>query len=298
MGMSYQQLLERLNGIEVAVLGAGQKMSQSRLGKYKRDIARLADPAILAELPRHFTPPEMKDLFFTVAEVFELRTIFEALMPQHSAVLIPKLRELLSGPSSSADEVAHNKSAHARNVQFELFLMAQLATCGFRVIDGTLTDVRFIHAGREFLMECKRPQAATGIRSAVRAAVHQLLNQPRNRKTGSVKVVALSLTKVLYEGTRLLRVYDEREAGRVVREGIEEQINGVLRYAHQCAGDGIAGIFAYASASVLRVSEAAPANVMMQVFFNNPHASGDIASATEEWWNAYEAAERTEVGIL
>jgi hypothetical protein len=286
--MTYQEMLEQLCTLEKELLSLGYAVGNSRLGRYKRDIAKLATPAVLQDLLGSFSRTELNQLFFTFAELYELNTIFSTLNLNYQSILMGRLGTVLAGPSSAAEESDSNNSSRARNVQFELFLMAQLLRAGFPLADGTLTDVRTSFNNRAVLIECKRPQRSSGVQAAIRHGVKQLMEQPRNQVPNALKIVAISLSKVLTEGDKLLRIEDETIANSAVDEAIYSEIVPHLNYFRRRAGAQVTGILVYASASGIRTRAMSPATFMRQLFFDNPHVSKADYTDTENWFNTYE----------
>ena len=291
--VNYQQILDRLSMVESAVVSNGGALASSRIGQYKRDISRLNDPTVLANLRGHFTEEQLVQLLFTLGEVSELWTIFETLHPRYSTVLSKRLRDILGGPVSAADELDRNTGGRAHNVQFELLLMAQLAHSGLPILDDTLTDVKSRFRDRDLLFECKRPQRSTSVRPCLRDALHQLIHQARNQNAGSLKMVAISLSKVLTEGKTLWKVSDEHEGLALMGQAIEAEMKPHARYFGQQAGPHVAGVIVYATASVLRTKTGSPGNVSQQVFFANPDAEAGVERDALEWFGIYESGKQS-----
>ena len=234
-----------------------------------------------------------------MGELHELSRIFEVLGPKYPALLFPKVRDLLSGPDSASLESANvGNSIRARNVQFELFIMAEFSAAGFPLSDDTLTDVRSIHDGVPVLVECKRPQRDSSIHANLKDAFYQLNDQPRNQLPEALKIAALSLTKVLTDEVGVIGAPSGRSAGNFVSDWIEKKIGPHLQYAQRKGGSNFGGMLIYASLSAIQGDTGNPAIVMKHVFFDNPAGSQETIKAALSWFRRFSAGEHPGVTLI
>jgi hypothetical protein len=285
--MTYQELLAQIEEVERKLCSEGIDPSKGRLGHYRRTVAQLADPVIRADLVRHFGKEGIRPLFFTLTEASELCFIHRSLSFRLGSALLERLKVALGGPAAAVEESAKNSGNRARNVQFELYVMASLLRAGFPLPDQTLTDVRTISASREVLIECKRPQSPTGIRAAVADAVGQLIKQPRNVRPNALKLVALSLGKCLSGGRLLMHAQDENIAKKAIGDAMAAMIQPHIKDFHRKAGDQVAGILAVGSMSMVHLGSNSPSTTTMQILFANSQMNSADMHATEALYIEY-----------
>jgi hypothetical protein len=284
----YEQIVSKILEIETSIKATGKYLPNTRLARYKKSFEILADPVKRARLTEFFSKEERIQLFATMGELYELARIFEVLGPKYPTLLFPKVRDLLSGPDNAAHEgINGGKPVHARNIQFELFVMAEFSAAGFPLVDETLTDVRTIHDGKTILVECKRPQSPSSVHGTLRDAVQQLNERPRNQIPGALKMVALSFSKILTNEVGLVGAPSGWHAGEFVREWLEKSVDPHMRYAQRKGGATFGGILAYAAMSAIQGDTGNPATVMMQVFFANPAATPETIKAAESWFETF-----------
>lgn len=177
-------LLERLRQIAHS-LGCEIKAG-SRLAVYERHLQRFATPGYWPPRDPDFNPVLLSH---GTRDLWEIAFICEVLAPLHPEKLRRALPTLLSGPSVPSDQP--NGEA-PRNLQFELFLAAQLAHSGFTVALQE-PDIVFVHDTDAIGVAAKRPISRTQIVRRVREAVDQL------EASGGVGLVALCLDRLLPE---------------------------------------------------------------------------------------------------
>jgi hypothetical protein len=287
--MTYEELLAQIEEVERGICSEGIDASKGRLGQYRRTVAQLADPVVRSDLVRHFGKEGIRPLFFTLTEASERCFIHRSLSLRLGSALLERLKVALGGPAAAVDELAKNASNRARNVQFELYVMASLLRAGFPLPDQTLTDVRTISGGREVLIECKRPQSPTGIRAAIADAVDQLTKQPRNGRPNALKLVALSLGKCLSEGKLLMHAQDECIAKKAIGDAMAAMLQPHIKGFHRKAGAQVAGILAVGSISMVHLGSNSPSTTTMQVLFANSQISSADMHATEALYGEYKA---------
>ena len=103
-----------------------------------------------------------------------------------------KISRALCGPISPMEESPRNNGA--RNAMFELVLAANWRSGGAIVKLGE-PDIRIVLGGTNFLVECKRPFSAKGVRRNIEDAAGQLrtaLGEPA--EASSYGLVAISLS--------------------------------------------------------------------------------------------------------
>lgn len=101
------------------------------------------------------------------------------------------LIDIVAGPLLLSDETV-GPLADARNKFVELELAAFMGTSGLNIVG--FDDLRFEFEGAKFLVECKRPYSANGLRRNIEKAYSQV-----SRKLGSTNergIVAIAVDKV------------------------------------------------------------------------------------------------------
>jgi hypothetical protein len=163
------------------------------------------------------TREEQRQYMYALAELVEFHQIFTWLKQERPAVLRPKLIRSLSGSLDPADESATNNVG--RNTIFELSLAAEWRRAGLEVVIGE-PDLRLILGPQEFVVECKRPFAWTGIVRCLKDAKRQLREAGARAGTGASKgVIAISLSKVIARGERIFwadSMADKSKLGEII----------------------------------------------------------------------------------
>jgi hypothetical protein len=146
-----------------------------------------------------------------LAECSELATLIPFLESCERAVVRPKLERVLLGPTLPTDE--DQNSSIGRNILFELNLAAKLWVAGLNPTLGEHPDLSCEIESRLLLIECKRPASVGGARKAIARARRQIVQDLKRCRPGSRGVIAVSVTKIVNAGDKLL-VYRGEAAGR------------------------------------------------------------------------------------
>jgi len=130
-------------------------------------------------------------------------------------ILRPKLRDILRGPPLPIEE--DSTSNHARNIMFELSLAAKFDRVGVRAHLSEHPDLWIEVGGKKLLVECKRPFARRAVKDRLSDARRQLDRRFPNEPAGTRGLIALSLSKVINRGDKVLE-YSSEPAGRLALE--------------------------------------------------------------------------------
>lgn len=117
----------------------------------------------------------------------------------------------------------------------------------------------------------------------------QLTRQSRNDVNNALRIVALSMDKVLTDGDLLLHTRDESTAKRAINAAVQAETNTHIPYFHSLAVDRVAGILAVASVSMVHLGSMSPATTAMQVFFDNPQLGKVDYSDTTALFQEYQS---------
>ncbi len=173
-------LLNRLRG-HASALGCRINPS-SRVAIFERNLRRFSKPGYDPRRDADFDPAI---LAHGTRDVRELTFICDKLVPKDRAKVRTALPDLLSGSITG-----EGRNQTARNLQFELFIAAQLAHSGFTV---TLEepDMVFVHEGTSLAVAAKRVVSGRQVVSRVREGVQQLA------RVGDGGLIALSLDRLI-----------------------------------------------------------------------------------------------------
>jgi hypothetical protein len=243
--LSYDSLLGDLAELDSWLAGMGVPTRSSdrihQLIQLLRELnARSLGPTL------RITREEQRQYMYAVAELVEFHQIFTSLNQENPAVLRPKLIRALSGSLDPLDESASNNVG--RNTIFELSLASEWRRAGLEVAIGE-PDLRLILGQQEFLVECKRPIDWTGIARCMKDAKRQLSRSGVRAANGAPKgVIAISLSKILARGERILWVDSMAEKSRL-GEIIESELTANRwRWRNNIRfDDGIAGVLFHLS---------------------------------------------------
>jgi hypothetical protein len=210
-------------------LDLGAQVEESRFVAYRQILDGLIEDL---GSPEGVATVEHDPMHVGVAlvESVELADLLAYLVTVSPRVLTPKLREVLRGPFLPVDE--DQNSNQARNVMFELTLACKLWRAGLAPALGEHPDLRCEIEARSLLIECKRALSGRGIPGLIQRAGHQLRRHLTGARAGCHGVVALSVSRVMNEGDKVLAFSDELRASEELSRDVErlaEEASGALR---------------------------------------------------------------------
>jgi hypothetical protein len=152
----------------------GIPYSQARFGRYRRILDQVEALRQLG-VPVNRASRDLGALA-TLAEANELVIIHRSLIGKGlDSFLRPRLTTLVSGPESYINENLSTSSNNARDIGFELAVVARMAAAGLQINeDRGGSDVVARIKNDLVLFECKRPQSADSISKAIKKAAGQL----------------------------------------------------------------------------------------------------------------------------
>ncbi len=223
--LSYAELLGELDAaVEwLAKLGITKRNRISQHQSNIRMLVQAEKAGQLEQLRKELEPRKIEEIFWSWTESFEFVDVASSLRDADPAELLPVLRKAVQGPANPATEEAQISSNDARNIMFELVIAARLTRAGLRTslqepdVVANLDDWRF-------LIACKRPLSDVGIKRNVAAAGLQLRRGLQKEKHArSIGLVALSVSKVLNPGKKILEVQRRSD----LSEALGEHVGGI-----------------------------------------------------------------------
>jgi hypothetical protein len=193
----------------------GCAVSPTRIGTYQRDIRALTDDYKSDRAMQLTEPKRFEQLLISIYEAIEFVSIFRGLESYQHESLIPKLKEMASGPILSTDEKTNSSSNRARNTSYELLTAARLIVAGYDIDLSTEADIIAHRDGFTIYVECKRPQSADAVNGNLKDALRQLRSR-YDMAPDPVKargMVALSISKAVPVTSQLLRAKNNLTAG-------------------------------------------------------------------------------------
>jgi hypothetical protein len=186
------QLAETLRWLE----GLGIRHEGSRFSSYKK---------ILDDVSAGCRPADMRRkghtngrVYNAIFETEELCRAHRALAIQASVGVSQRLKHMIQGPRSYADEVTSASSNKARNFAFELALMANASINGLKLIEHESSDVTLSFGNYLVFIQCKRPQGQLKIPVRAQEAVKQLERSYATTNKSRIRgIVALDLSAAL-----------------------------------------------------------------------------------------------------
>jgi len=205
--ISFEDLSDDVQRACAWLSSIGCTVSPTRIGTYQRDIRALADDYKSDKAMQLTEPKRFEQLLFSIYEVTEFVSIFRGLESHKHDSLIPKLKEMASGPIRGTDEKPTSSSNRARNTSFELLTAARLASAGYEIDLSTDADIIARRDSFEFYVECKRPQSPDALNSNLQGALRQLRNRYEGAQhpAGARGMVVLSINKAVPVASKLLK---------------------------------------------------------------------------------------------
>lgn len=213
--ITYSQIIKNLEGFDPWLVGLGVKpVASDRIHKAFNILRRADEASRRGHETGKFTDIGPDD-WFGIVEALEANDVFAAFQNDTPEELAPKVKRALNGPARPADERANNRDG--RNVWFELSLAADWRLRGAVVSLGE-PDLRLTKDGLTFLLACKRPDNRNSVKRNLELALAQLNNHLKGTPDNCFGVVALSLNRVLNNGTKISGHMD------VVRAHVEQVV--------------------------------------------------------------------------
>ncbi len=246
--ITYGEILANLDAALEFCRQLGLGVSGNRFEVYRQLIFDL-DQAIIRGREAGTTPapPEgIADLEYIVAltESTEFGEIIPYLRSCDPGIVRQKLTSVLQGPELPSDE--DKNSNEARNILFELNLAARFKCAGVEPILGEHPDLKCIVDGRVLFFECKRPFSESKVVKRINQAAKQLRVSLRKATPGTRGVIAVSFSKILNPGEKLLVMDNEVHGRRSLELALERKAEKLRQHWKKFFGTDIVGMMFHA----------------------------------------------------
>ena len=205
-------------------LGLAGAVERSRFVQYATELPELLDAlrrrARSADASKLSSSPDAIQMKYhlCLTESWEFCDLLPYLRTTDQDSVRGKLERVLQGTPLLTDETP--RSNESRNILFELSLASSLWKAGFRPELGENPDLACEAAGKRLLFECKRLLSPSKVRRRIMEARDQLRRDVTTDIPGSRGVIAVSLSKILSPGNKVLVV---TESNRVLN-ALEDQL--------------------------------------------------------------------------
>ena len=169
---TYDALAAEFRAAVAWLHGLGVSYERTRIGEYERAIEALR----AAFKASNFDTMHKQLLRFLNAlfEVHDLIDIHKNLAGRFDVELAHHIESYTAGPANYLDENVTTSTNLARNIAFELVLMAKLVNAGIPLDFSIKSDVAARFDRRSLLFECKRPQSINALEKRIKEAFRQL----------------------------------------------------------------------------------------------------------------------------
>ncbi len=203
LSIPYEEFAAELDGALAWIQSLGIAYKRTRIGEYKRAINKLIQ--IYQSADKQEANRELPRIATAAYEANDLIAVHKGLGGRFDNELRTHIKEAYGkGPVSYTQEVISTSSNRARNIAFELRVMAWLASAGIEIDFGIKTDVAARFDNRSVILECKRPQSSEAVESNVKDAFEQLEEKYRNpvrpRHRGIIAIDISKLTNPDFKG--------------------------------------------------------------------------------------------------
>lgn len=261
--------LMHLHALETELRGWGLHQGQDRLGEAVAALAEVKAAVDAGKAKELEERADFENLVWASVEGLEFAAVYQGLHPMDRGELEPLFTLALEGPLHPGQELA-GTTARGRNTMFQLRLGAGLRGAGARIGFEDPSDVNLELPGGRLLIECKRPYKGQNVLANIEKARGQLHDRLANCEPGTGGLVAISVSRVLNPGPRLLVAGDESGLHRLAddlqlihRESgnsgnydrlVDLRLVGVLHHGYTPAYVRDPGLLTFASQTVVYMS--------------------------------------------
>jgi len=231
---SYLPIEKLLDELMNRLAAAGIKVQPSRLAAYRRSFRLVRERAASGYWENASIALKDEQLWNDVYEVYSLEHACSGFSDLSEPGLRARLEKAISGASNLADE----KRTGTRDTLFELVMASWLRVGGFKVSLQNSEDVWFEIQGVPCIMECKRIQSISKLKSRIDKASEQLIRQLRAPQNTAMRgFVAVDISKVFMTSYGVLRGGDWKALGnafsRRLREFAQENMKDLASPSHE-----------------------------------------------------------------
>ena len=215
---SYDALAAHLQAATDWLTSLGIDHEPTRLGDYRRSIDALTQTKDRSTVFRQQLPEINNALY----EAVELVEVYQALAGKYDEAIARHLTQVASGPAAYAAENPSTSSNRARNIGFELSVMAYLARADLPLHFTSAADVCCSFENRILVFECKRPQSLEATDRRIKDGLDQLRKRVNSfQKVRHRGLVGLDLTKAVNPDFEVFVTQDEGSIGRSMTEQVD-----------------------------------------------------------------------------
>lgn len=225
---TYDALASEFQSALAWLSGVGVSYERTRIGEYERAI-----DALVASFKASDFDTIRADLLRILTALFEIHDLIDVhkiLAGRFDSEIHQHINTFATGPIHLMDENPATSSNKARNIAFELVLMAKLANAGIPLDFSIKTDVAAIFDKHSLLFECKRPQSISSLEKRIKDAFQQLENKYRSpQRLRHRGIVALDISKLINPDF-LLYIQDDANA---LNAGLSQIIDDfIVKHEH------------------------------------------------------------------
>lgn len=169
---------------------------RTRIGEYKRAIDTLLE--LYKSDDQTNVQKEFSRIVTAVFEASDLINIHKELAGLFDNELRSRIERYAKGPSNYTNEIISASSNVARNIAFELLVMAKLVAANLEINFEIKTDIAAKFENRNIVFECKRPQSLGKLGANVKDAFRQLELKYQNPTHSRLRgIVAIDISKLI-----------------------------------------------------------------------------------------------------
>lgn len=201
--------------------------SSSRIGQYKRDIDFMIKKIAGDKISELTTTDKFPQIINSLYETDEIILIYKGLSKlQITNDIKNNLSTIAKGPADILNESLSSSSHKARDISFELIMVALFTEAGYQVIFEADADLVLDEKKYIIFFECKRPNSFNSLAANIKKASKQLRNRYMSSKSLKPKygIIAVSLEKILNPNHYMLTAKDDIEIDAIISQEVENFI--------------------------------------------------------------------------
>lgn len=199
--------------------------SSSRIGQYKRDIDFIIKKINEDKISELTTTQKFPQLINSLYETDEIILIYKGLSKLEDTNSIKdKVKTIAKGPTDILDESLSSSSHTARDISFELLMVALFSEADYKVIFENNADLVLDEKEYIIFFECKRPNSFNSLKANVQEASKQLRNRYASFESSKQKygIISVSLEKILNPKQYILTAKDDVEIDAIISQEVEQ----------------------------------------------------------------------------
>jgi hypothetical protein len=216
---TYQQTLDRLNGVDTWLVGMGLSKPADRIRLHIANIRKLEEARENGTLGALVEDKGAVQLVWSRAEATEFAEIYSVLRYQDPQLFKDQLERALKGPLDPTQERTSSASNIGRNTMFELNLACRLLAKNVPVQLPVNPDILCEVDKRKVFIQCKRPFHENKIPRNMSTARKQLQRDFKKYNDSRARgIIAISVSRAVNSGDNLFLAKNERAMGNLAGE--------------------------------------------------------------------------------